>query len=116
MSERAFGVTAGLDRGVAEPLAGQVAMLGYVSMWSNDHPQASGLDTIAIFAESVPGIDFGVAVMALDRHTPESIAQRIEELGLPPDRLWIGVGAGFSERPLTTMRDAVPALREALPK
>jgi alkanesulfonate monooxygenase SsuD/methylene tetrahydromethanopterin reductase-like flavin-dependent oxidoreductase (luciferase family) len=90
-------------------------MLGYVSMWSNDHPGAAGLDTLAIFARSVPGIDLGVAVMALDRHTPESIARRIEELGLPPDRLWIGVGAGFSEKPLTTMREALPALREALP-
>jgi alkanesulfonate monooxygenase SsuD/methylene tetrahydromethanopterin reductase-like flavin-dependent oxidoreductase (luciferase family) len=115
VNDRAFGVTAGLDSSVAEPLAGRCAMLGYVAMWSNDHPGAAGLDTIAIFARSVPGIDLGVGVMALDRHTPESIADRIEELGLPQDRLWIGVGAGFSERPLTTMREALPALREALP-
>jgi len=116
VNDRAFGVTAGLDAGVAEPLAGRCAMLGYVSMWSNDHPGAAGLDTLATFAHSVPGIDFGVAVIALDRHTPESIAARIEDLGLPQDRLWIGVGAGFSEKPLTTMREVLPALREALPK
>lgn len=112
---RGFGVTAGLDPGVAEPLAGRCEMLGYVSMWSNDHPSANGLDTLATFARSVPGIDPGVAVMALDRHTPADIARRIEELGLPPDRLWIGVGAGFSERPLTRMRAALPELRAALP-
>ena len=114
MSSRAFGVTAGLERGVAEPLAGRCAMLGYVSVWSNDHPTASGLDTLAIFARSVPGIELGVAVLGLDRHTPESIARRIEELGLPADRLWVGVGAGFSERPLTTMREALPELRDRL--
>ena len=112
---RAFGVTAGLDPGVAEPLAGRCAMLGYVSMWSNDHPGASGLETLTTFARSVPGIDLGVAVLALDRHTPEEIARKIGELGLPRERLWVGVGAGFSERPLTRMREALPELRERLP-
>jgi alkanesulfonate monooxygenase SsuD/methylene tetrahydromethanopterin reductase-like flavin-dependent oxidoreductase (luciferase family) len=112
---RAFGVTAGLDPAVAEPLAGRCEMLGYASMWSNDHPAASGLETLATFARSVPGVDLGVAVLALDRHTPEDIARKIEELGLPRARLWVGVGAGFSERPLTRMREALPQLREALP-
>ncbi|HSJ17072.1 MAG TPA: LLM class flavin-dependent oxidoreductase [Solirubrobacterales bacterium] len=112
---RAFGVTAGLDPAVAEPLAARCAMLGYESMWSNDHPAAGGLDTLASFARSVPGIDLGVAVLALDRHSPADIARRIEELGLPRDRLWVGVGAGFSERPLTRMREALPELRELLP-
>ena len=115
MSERAFGVTAGLDPAVAEPLAGRCAMLGYVSMWSNDHPGGSGLETLATFARSVPGLDLGVGVLALDRHTPADIARRIEELGLPRERLWVGVGAGFDERPLTKMREALPELRELLP-
>ena len=90
-------------------------MLGYTSMWSNDHPAASGLETIATFAAAVPGIDLGVAVIALDRHTPVEIAAKIRDLGLPADRLWIGVGAGFSEKPLTRMRQAAGELREALP-
>ena len=107
LSTRGFGVAAGLDPSVAEPLAVRRAMLGYSSMRSNDTPVGSGLETIALFAAAVPGIDFGVAVLALDRHTPEQIAEKILDLGLPPERLWIGVGAGF-ERPLTRMRDAQP--------
>ena len=115
MTERGFGVAAGLDPSVAEPLAARCAMLGYGSMWSNDHPGASGLETIAAFAAAVPGIDLGVAVLPLDRHSPASIASEIAELGLPPRRLWIGVGAGFSEKPLTLMREALGELRDALP-
>ena len=115
MSSRGFGVAAGLEQSVAEPLAARCAMLGYTSMWSNDHPQASGLETIASFAAAVPGIDLGVAVLALDRHTPEEIAAKVGELGLPTERLWVGVGAGFSEKPLTRMREAVGDLRAALP-
>ena len=45
-------------------------------------------------------LDLGVAVMALDRHDPIEINRHIERLGLDRDRLWLGVGAGFSKKPL----------------
>jgi alkanesulfonate monooxygenase SsuD/methylene tetrahydromethanopterin reductase-like flavin-dependent oxidoreductase (luciferase family) len=112
---RGFGVAAGLDPDVAGPLAERCAELGYSSMWSNDHPGALGLETLAVFAAAAPNLDLGVAVMALDRHRPAEIAAHIERLGLDRGRLWIGVGAGFSPKPLTAMREALPGLREALP-
>jgi alkanesulfonate monooxygenase SsuD/methylene tetrahydromethanopterin reductase-like flavin-dependent oxidoreductase (luciferase family) len=115
MSARAFGVTAGLDPSVAIPLAQGCEELGYASIWSNDHPAAGGLDTLAAFAEGSQRLELGVAVIALDRHEPAGIDAKVTELGLDRERLWIGVGAGFSERPLTTMRNALPALREAIP-
>jgi alkanesulfonate monooxygenase SsuD/methylene tetrahydromethanopterin reductase-like flavin-dependent oxidoreductase (luciferase family) len=113
--ERGFGVAAGLDAEVARPLATSCAGLGYSSMWSNDHPGALGLETLAAFDAAAPGLELGVAVMALDRHEPDQIASQIERLQLDASRLWLGVGAGFSKRSLTTMREAEPALREALP-
>jgi alkanesulfonate monooxygenase SsuD/methylene tetrahydromethanopterin reductase-like flavin-dependent oxidoreductase (luciferase family) len=112
---RGFGVAAGLDPEVATPLAARCQELGYSSMWSNDHPGANGLDTLAAFAAGSDALELGVAVMALDRHEPGEIDARIERLGLDRERLWIGVGAGFSKRPLSTMREALPTLREALP-
>jgi alkanesulfonate monooxygenase SsuD/methylene tetrahydromethanopterin reductase-like flavin-dependent oxidoreductase (luciferase family) len=112
---RGFGVAAGLDAEVARPLAARCAELGYASMWSNDHPGAKGLETLAEFAAAAPGIDLGVAVIAIDRTPPEQIAADVERLGLDPARLWLGVGAGFSKKPLTRMREALPELRERLP-
>lgn len=112
---RAFGVAAGLDPEVARPLAARCAELGYGSIWSNDHPGAKGLETLAVFAEAAPKLDLGVAVIALDRTPPEAIAADIERTGLDPSRLWLGVGAGFSEKPLTKMRESLPELREVLP-
>jgi alkanesulfonate monooxygenase SsuD/methylene tetrahydromethanopterin reductase-like flavin-dependent oxidoreductase (luciferase family) len=111
---RGFGVAAGLDPGVAGPLAARCAELGYGSMWSNDHPGAKGLETLAEFAAAAPEIELGVAVIALDRTSPDEIAADIERLELDPARLWLGVGAGFAERPLTRMREALPELRERL--
>jgi alkanesulfonate monooxygenase SsuD/methylene tetrahydromethanopterin reductase-like flavin-dependent oxidoreductase (luciferase family) len=112
---RGFGVAAGLDPEVARPLAARCAELGYDSMWSNDHPGAKGLETLAEFAASASELDLGVAVIALDRTSPAEIAADIERLGLDRSKLWLGVGAGFSEKPLTRMREALPELREVLP-
>src|SRR6478672_8550732 len=112
---RAFGVAAGLDPEVARPLAARCAELGYESLWSNDHPGAKGLETLAEFAAAAPEADLGVAVIALARTPPEEIAADAERLGLDPSKLWLGVGAGFSERPLTRMRESLPELREKLP-
>ena len=115
MSARGFGVAAGLDPQVATPLAARCEELGYSSMWSNDHPGANGLDTLAAFTKGSNSLDLGVGVMALDRNDPAEINERIERLGLDRGRLLIGVGAGFSERPLTRMREALPVLRESIP-
>lgn len=115
MSSRGFGVTAGLDPEIASPLAARCQELGYSSMWSNDHPGAMGLETLAEYAKGANRIDLGVAVIALDRRSGEEIASDIERLGIDRDRLWLGLGAGFTKKPLTTMREALPGLREALP-
>jgi alkanesulfonate monooxygenase SsuD/methylene tetrahydromethanopterin reductase-like flavin-dependent oxidoreductase (luciferase family) len=116
MSEqiRGFGVAAGLDPEVASPLAGRCQELDYHSIWSNDTPLASGLDTLAAFANGSDALDLGVTI-ALDRHDPAAIDERIERLGLDRGRLWVAVGAGHSQRPATTMREALPALRETIP-
>ncbi|HKT82703.1 MAG TPA: LLM class flavin-dependent oxidoreductase [Solirubrobacterales bacterium] len=112
---RGFGVAAGLGPEVARPLAERCAELGYGSMWSNDHPGAKGLDTLAEFGGAAPALDLGVAVIALDRTPPETIAADVERLDLDPSRLWLGVGAGFAEKPLTRMRESLPELRGKLP-
>lgn len=112
---RGFGVAAGLDPEVARPLAARCAELGYDSMWSNDHPGAKGLETLAEFAAAAPELDLGVAVIALDRQSPQEIAADVDRLALDRSKLWLGVGAGFSDKPLTRMRESLPDLRDALP-
>ncbi|HUC00870.1 MAG TPA: LLM class flavin-dependent oxidoreductase [Solirubrobacterales bacterium] len=113
---RAFGVAAGLDPEVAAPLAARCQELGYDSVWSNDHPGAKGLETLAVFGSAAPELELGVGVIAIDRTPPQQIAADLAKLGgVDPARLWLGVGAGFSKKPLTAMREALPILREALP-
>jgi alkanesulfonate monooxygenase SsuD/methylene tetrahydromethanopterin reductase-like flavin-dependent oxidoreductase (luciferase family) len=111
---RGFGVTGGLDPEIASPLAGRCQELGYRSLWSNDHPGAKGLETLAEYAKGADRVDLGVTI-ALDRQSPEEIASDIERLGLDGDRLWLAIGAGVTDKPFTRMREALPGIREALP-
>jgi alkanesulfonate monooxygenase SsuD/methylene tetrahydromethanopterin reductase-like flavin-dependent oxidoreductase (luciferase family) len=112
---RGLGIAAGLDPQVARELAGRCAAAGYRSLWSNDHPGASGLETAAEFAAGASEPDLGVAVLALDRHDPAAVGAKVTELGLDPRRLWVGIGAGFSKRPLEVVRNGIEAMRGALP-
>jgi alkanesulfonate monooxygenase SsuD/methylene tetrahydromethanopterin reductase-like flavin-dependent oxidoreductase (luciferase family) len=112
---RAFGVAAGLDPAVAKSLAARCEELGYSSIWSNDHPGAKGLETLAIFGAAAPKLELGVGVIAIDRTPPGVIADDISRLGLDPSKLWIGVGAGFTKKPLTAMREELASIRDALP-
>ena len=79
-------------------------------MWSNDHPAASGLETLAAFAAGSGAAELELGV-ARDRPRPQPAGRRSTprstSCGLDRDRLWIGVGAGFSKKPLTTMREAL---------
>ena len=113
---RGFGIAAGLDPEVAREVAQRCETLGYASLWSNDHPAAGGLETIAVFAAAAQRPEVGVAVMALDRHSPPDVAAKLSEVGIAPQRLWLGIGAGFTKRPLGVVREGIAALREVLPQ
>ena len=84
-------------------------------MWSNDHPMASGLETAAVFCAAAPQLEVGVAVLALDRHSPPDVAAKIEQVGLEPGRLWVGIGAGFTKTPLETCVRGSRRCAQALP-
>jgi len=121
LAGRGFAVAAGLDPGLAAELGAACERLGYTSLWSNDHaavgpPSGSALETLAALAAGAPGATLGAGALALDRHSPAAIADAVERSGLDPARLRIAVGAGRSDRPLETVRAALPQLRELLPQ
>jgi alkanesulfonate monooxygenase SsuD/methylene tetrahydromethanopterin reductase-like flavin-dependent oxidoreductase (luciferase family) len=112
-----FGVIAGLGRELLEPLATAISGLGFDSLWINDggRPQADGLAGLAVVHAAAPGLLLGVGVLPLDRRLPAEIVTEVTRLGLPLDRLRLGVGSGGSRQPLELVRTGVAALRQALP-
>jgi alkanesulfonate monooxygenase SsuD/methylene tetrahydromethanopterin reductase-like flavin-dependent oxidoreductase (luciferase family) len=51
---RGLGITAGIEAGLARDLAARCQDLGYHSLWSNDEPTASGLETLVHLAAGAP--------------------------------------------------------------
>jgi alkanesulfonate monooxygenase SsuD/methylene tetrahydromethanopterin reductase-like flavin-dependent oxidoreductase (luciferase family) len=112
---RGLGISAGLDAGFARDLAARCEHLGFHSLWSNDEPAASGLETLSHLAAGAPRTDLGVGVLPLDRHEPARIASEIDRLGLDPAKLWIGLGSGQLRPQIDVLQRAVAELRERIP-
>jgi alkanesulfonate monooxygenase SsuD/methylene tetrahydromethanopterin reductase-like flavin-dependent oxidoreductase (luciferase family) len=116
MHRRGLGINAGLEPGLAGDLAARCQELGYQSLWSNDEPGESGLETLAHFAAGAPRLELGVGVLPLDRNRPADIAAEIDRLGLDPAKLWLGIGSGSLRPQLDVVRRSVDELRELLPE
>jgi alkanesulfonate monooxygenase SsuD/methylene tetrahydromethanopterin reductase-like flavin-dependent oxidoreductase (luciferase family) len=112
-----FGVIAGLAPDLLAALAPEITALGYGSLWINDSgtTEADGLAGLAVVAAAAPSLDLGVGVLPLDRRSPADIADHVAALGLPLDRLRLGVGSGASKKPLVLVRHGVQDLRLRLP-
>lgn len=110
--ERGFGVAGSLPRPLVRELAQAAEAAGYRTFWVNDTPGGDGLAALAEAAAAAPTIRLGVGVIPLDRQPPGTIVARIAELGLPVDRLTVGVGSGRAEGGLARVRDGVPVLRD----
>lgn len=94
-------------------LGDRLVELGYVELWANDGHGRSGLATLAV-AGSAPGLDLGVGVVPLSERSPAEIAGKVRSLGLPRERLVVGVGTGGGSS-LAAVRRGVAELRDLLP-
>lgn len=109
----AFGLTAAARSWNGE-LAAAIQALGFDELWANDTAAGSGLDTLADAAAATDHLRLAVGVLGLSEHTPASISDRVGRLGLPLDRLTLGVGSG-RHRSLAAVREGVRELRELEP-
>jgi alkanesulfonate monooxygenase SsuD/methylene tetrahydromethanopterin reductase-like flavin-dependent oxidoreductase (luciferase family) len=88
---------------------------GYRSAWVNHPPDADGIGVLARMAEATTRITVGTAVVPISAVPPQSILRRVDETGLPPERLRLGIGSGSGPRPLRRMAEAVGYLRSRAP-
>lgn len=110
----AIGLLGALPRDAVVDLARATEAAGFDAFWLNDGPGDDSLGKLAAVAEAT-SLRLGVGVIPLDRMPAPDIAGRVRELGLPLDRLRIGVGAGASrEGSVVRVRDGVAHLRDEL--
>ena len=111
---RGFGVAGALPHDVIRTLAPAAEGAGYQTFWVNDTPQGDGLAALRAAAEVTAEIRLGVGVIPLDRQPAGTIAHRVVELGLPQDRLILGIGSGNRIGGLTRVREGATHLEKML--
>src|SRR5215218_6378324 len=111
---RGFGVAGALPHDIIRTLASAAEAAGYHTFWVNDTRSGDALTALRAAEEVTSGIQLGVGVIPLDRQPAETIAQRVVELGLPQDRLVVGIGSGNPQGGLTRVMDGATTLERML--
>lgn len=113
MAQRGFGVAGALDHAIIEQLAPAAEAAGYATFWVNDTPNGDGLAALSVAAAETHTIRLGVGVIPIDRKPADAIARQVAKLGLPEDRLIIGIGSGgLSRGAIDAVRAEALALRD----
>jgi alkanesulfonate monooxygenase SsuD/methylene tetrahydromethanopterin reductase-like flavin-dependent oxidoreductase (luciferase family) len=109
---RGFGIAGALDHAIVAELAREAERAGYSTLWANDTPQGDGLAALHVAAAVTSTIGLGVGVIPIDRKPAVTIASQSTALGLPEDRLIIGIGSGaLKSGALEAVRNQALALR-----
>lgn len=108
---RGFGVAAAVSHDVIREVAREAEQLGYASFWCNDTPGNDGLAGLAVAASVTERIKLGVGVIPLDRRPADAIAADVKSLGLPQDRLLLGIGSGRDPR-TSKVREGIERLHQ----
>src|SRR3954468_8635780 len=111
---RGFGVAGALPHDLIRTLASAAEASGYHTFWVNDTPNGDGLAALRAAVEVTSQIQLGVGVIPLDRQPADVIAQRVDELGLPQQRLIVGIGSGNPQGGLARVREGAKTLEERL--
>ena len=112
MSARSIGIPGSTDLDLVRRLAPLIEASGYRALWINDTPGGDSLDALAAAAAVTSTLGLASGIIPLDRLPGAQIAARVRELGLPLDRLRIGVGSGGARHGLATVERGVEQLRD----
>ena len=105
------GLMGSTDRGVLRELAPRIEADGFHALWLNDGPGGDSLAGLAAVAEATSRLVLATGVLPFDRRPAAEVAGAVERLGLPQDRLVLGVGSGGAARPLALVTDGIGELR-----
>jgi alkanesulfonate monooxygenase SsuD/methylene tetrahydromethanopterin reductase-like flavin-dependent oxidoreductase (luciferase family) len=107
-------VAGALPHDIIRALAVAAEAAGYHTFWVNDTPHGDGLAALRAAAEVTAEIQLGVGVIPLDRQPADVIARRVDELGLPQQRLIVGIGSGNPQGGLARVREGAATLEERI--
>lgn len=111
-----IGIAAAVGPELATRLAPVAERAGLHALWVNDTPGSDALAVIAAAAHVTERLVLATGVLPMDRRGPEDVAAEVRRLGLPRERLVLGIGSGSARRGgLARVERAVTVLRAERP-
>jgi alkanesulfonate monooxygenase SsuD/methylene tetrahydromethanopterin reductase-like flavin-dependent oxidoreductase (luciferase family) len=112
---RSFGVAGALNDQIVSRLAAEAEAAHFAAFWANDTPSGDGLESLAAAFSTTSSIRLGVGVIPIDRKPASAIIEQVKRLGLPEERLTIGIGAGgLRKGSLAAVAKAAGDLKQSL--
>ncbi|MET0735886.1 MAG: LLM class flavin-dependent oxidoreductase [Microbacterium sp.] len=107
-----LGIAAALGPDLAARIAPAAEHAGLHALWVNDTPGGDALEVLAAAAAVTERLVLATGVLPVDRRSPRAILSRVAQLGLPEERLVLGIGSGaISKGALDAVADAAAALQ-----
>lgn len=107
-----LGIAGSVPADIVREVAVAAEQAGLHALWINDTPAGDALTGIAAAAEVTRTLRLATGVVPLDRVPARQLADRVAHLGIPRDRLVLGVGSGAARAPLGLMREGLEQLRQ----
>lgn len=89
-----IGIAAAAGADLAARIAPAIEGAGLHALWVNDTPGHDALEVLAAAARTTDRLVLATGVLPVDRRAPAELLARVEQLGLPLDRLVLGIGSG----------------------
>ena len=89
-----IGIAAAAGPEVAARLAPALEQGGFHALWVNDTPDADALEVLAAAAAVTDRLVLATGVLPVDRRPAAEVASAVARLGLPQERLVLGIGSG----------------------
>ena len=109
-----IGIAGTLGPDAAARIAAVVEAAGFFGLWVNEVAGADALGMLAAAAEVTTNLTLATGVIPVDRRPGAEIAAHVAALGLPADRLMIGIGSG---KPglgsIARVEEAIAEIRQA---
>lgn len=94
MGSVSLGIAGALGAEKAAALAPRLEEAGFRSLWINETPGTNALEVAAAAARETDTLRVATGVIASDRRPAAEILDDIARLGLPEERLTVGIGSG----------------------
>lgn len=108
-----LGLAGSLGPEAIARIAPAVESAGFHTLWVNDTPDGDALAALAAASRVTERLHLATGVVPVDRRPAQQITADVVSLGLPLDRLTLGIGSGASkEGALARVRDAIEVLHE----